>query len=168
MKNIYVSEGALTEAVAYLNNEITFFGFLSHTKAFLKELLVNPLNADTDEYLKEHGMDRKTLIGVLLEKGIVEKETKIEDKNGSDKFLVSYKIPKRNFERKMRRLYATLFEKNEIQESCLFESQEKLLAPNGKVSNLPENLWRLVRTPQFKQWFGDWENNPDQSSKVVD
>lgn len=168
MKNIYVTEETLTEAVAYLNNEITFFGFLSHTKAFLKELLINPLNADTDEYLKEHGMDRKTLINALLEKNIVEKETKIEDKNGSDKFLVSYKIPKRNFERKMRRLYSALFEKNEIQESRLFENQTRLLAPNGKVSNLPENLWRLVRTPQFKQWFGDWENNPEQSSKVVD
>ena len=121
MKNIYVTEETLTEAVAYLNNEITFFGFLSHTKAFLKELLINPLNADTDEYLKEHGMDRKTLINALLEKSIVEKETKIEDKNGSDKFLVSYKIPKRNFERKMRRLYSALFEKNEIQESILSE-----------------------------------------------
>ena len=110
----------------------------------------------------------KTLLGALISRGVVEKETKIEDKNGSDKFLVSYKIPKRNFERKMRRLYTTLFEKNESQESCLFENQEKLLAPNGKVSNLPENLWKLVRTPQFKQWFGDWENNPNQSSKVVD
>ncbi len=31
------------------------------------------------------------------------------------------------------------------------------IAPNGKPSNLPENLWRLVRTPEFKRWFGDWE-----------
>ena len=121
MKTIYVKEDTLNEAVAYLNNEITFYGFLSHTKFFLKQLLTTPLNADTDEYLKEHGMDRKTLINALLDKDIVEKETKIEDKNGSDKFLVSYKIPKRNFERKMRRLYSSLFEKNEIAESTLFE-----------------------------------------------
>ena len=26
----------------------------------------------------------------------------------------------------------------------------------------------IIYTPQFKQWFGDWENNPQLSSKVVD
>lgn len=121
MKTIYVKEDTLNEAVAYLNNDITFYGFLSHTKKFLKSLLVNPLNSDTDDYLKNNGMDRKTLIGALMGKGIVEKDTKIENKNGSDQFSVSYKIPKRNFERKMRRLYSSLFEKNEIKESKFFE-----------------------------------------------
>lgn len=27
--------------------------------------------------------------------------------------------------------------------------------------------WVQVRTPEFKAWFGDWENNPDNASKVV-
>lgn len=30
-------------------------------------------------------------------------------------------------------------------------------APNGKPSNLTEEQWRQVRTPEFKRWFGDWE-----------
>jgi hypothetical protein len=32
-----------------------------------------------------------------------------------------------------------------------------LLAPNGKPSNLNEEQYYLVRTPEFKSWFGDWE-----------
>ena len=32
-----------------------------------------------------------------------------------------------------------------------------LLAPNGKPSNLTPEQWHLVRTPEFKAWFGDWE-----------
>ena len=32
-----------------------------------------------------------------------------------------------------------------------------LLAPNGKPSNLTPEQWKLVRTPEFKAWFGDWE-----------
>ncbi len=32
-----------------------------------------------------------------------------------------------------------------------------LLAPNGKPSNLNEEQYYIVRTPEFKQWFGDWE-----------
>ena len=44
----------------------------------------------------------------------------------------------------------------------------KLLAPNGKPSNLTPEQYRLVRTPAFKKWFGDWENSPETASKVVD
>ena len=41
-------------------------------------------------------------------------------------------------------------------------------APNGKKSNLSPRQWVQVRTKAFKDWFGDWENDPDNSSKVVD
>ena len=44
----------------------------------------------------------------------------------------------------------------------------QLKAPNGKPSNLTQEQWKLVRTPQFKAWFGDWENEPENASKVVD
>lgn len=44
----------------------------------------------------------------------------------------------------------------------------QLLAPNGKVSNLTEKQYVQVRTKAFKDWFGDWENNPSEASKVVD
>lgn len=42
------------------------------------------------------------------------------------------------------------------------------LAPNGKPSNLTDEQYKLVRTPEFKAWFGDWENDPENASKVVD
>ena len=41
-------------------------------------------------------------------------------------------------------------------------------APNGKNSNLNERQWLQVRTKAFKEWFGDWENDPKNASKVVD
>ncbi|MDR3142355.1 MAG: hypothetical protein LBU37_11625 [Tannerellaceae bacterium] len=41
-------------------------------------------------------------------------------------------------------------------------------APNGKDTNLNERQWLQVRTESFKKWFGDWENNPESASKVVD
>ena len=44
----------------------------------------------------------------------------------------------------------------------------KLLAPNGKPSNLTPEQYALVRTPQFKTWFGDWENDPKNASQVID
>lgn len=41
-------------------------------------------------------------------------------------------------------------------------------APNGRPTNLTEKQWLQVRTPEFKEWFGDWENDPANASKVVD
>lgn len=43
-----------------------------------------------------------------------------------------------------------------------------LIAPNGKTSNLTPEQYKLVRTHEFKAWFGDWENDPENASKVVD
>jgi len=47
-------------------------------------------------------------------------------------------------------------------------AQGGLIAPNGNASNLTPEQYKLVRTPAFKKWFGDWENDPQNSSKVVD
>ena len=41
-------------------------------------------------------------------------------------------------------------------------------APNGKETNLTEDQWLSVRTAAFKNWFGDWEKDPQNASKVVD
>lgn len=41
-------------------------------------------------------------------------------------------------------------------------------APNGRPTNLTEKQWLQVRTPEFKEWFGDWESDPANASKVVD
>jgi hypothetical protein len=124
MKIIYVNNKTLQEAVDYLNDEITFFGFISHAKHFLKQLLLSPSTADIDEYLKKHGLDRKELLNLFIEKGVVEKETKIENKGDKDKFILTYKIPKQNFERKLRRIYISLFEKNEISESITLKETD--------------------------------------------
>lgn len=32
-----------------------------------------------------------------------------------------------------------------------------MLAPNGKISNLSNEQWRIVRSVEFKKNFGDWE-----------
>ena len=41
-------------------------------------------------------------------------------------------------------------------------------APNGQPTNLNEQQWLQVRTKSFKDFFGDWINDPQNASKVVD
>ena len=47
-------------------------------------------------------------------------------------------------------------------------TDEWMKAPNGSDTNLTEQQWLQVRTPAFKEWFGDWENDPANASKAVD
>jgi hypothetical protein len=50
-----------------------------------------------------------------------------------------------------------------------YESREQWMkAPNGKPTKLNERQWLQARTPAFKEWFGDWLNDPKNASKVVD
>jgi hypothetical protein len=59
-----------------------------------------------------------------------------------------------------------------LKSKSIYESKKmskgSLLAPNGNTSNLTPEQYKLVRTPAFKAWFGDWENDLENSSKVVD
>ncbi|HQV23468.1 MAG TPA: hypothetical protein PLJ88_10305, partial [Agitococcus sp.] len=50
----------------------------------------------------------------------------------------------------------------------MIAEQGKLLAPNGKPSKLNRYQWAQVRTDNFKNWFGDWENDPENASQVID
>ena len=43
-----------------------------------------------------------------------------------------------------------------------------LLAPNGKPSKLTPEQYRLTRSPEFISFFGDFINDPQSASKVVD
>ena len=59
-------------------------------------------------------------------------------------------------------------EEEEILKNASRDSEGRLLAPNGKPSNLTERQYVQVRTKAFKNWFGDWENDPKNASKVID
>lgn len=48
-------------------------------------------------------------------------------------------------------------EEQEILNKAPRNSEGRLLAPNGKPSNLTERQYAQVRTKAFKNWFGDWE-----------
>lgn len=58
-------------------------------------------------------------------------------------------------------------EMNEIKQQAI-SNDTFMKAPNGNPTNLNERQWLQVRTKNFINWFGDWINNPEEASKVVD
>ena len=170
MKTIIISESQakrLKKILENKNKNMTEEAFICHVKSYLKQLLRRPQYAQPDEFLKANGLDGKTLLSHLVDNDIVIKKTKIESSGDKDRFNISYKVPRDNFEERVLKLYSELFENN-INENVNKSETQQLLAPNGRPSNLPPELWKLVRTPQFKAWFGDWEDSPKTASKMVD
>lgn len=121
MKTIIINEKQafiLKEA----NKEMTYYAFLSHVKSYLKKLLTDPISAQPDDFLKNYGLDGKELNSKLTDNNIIIKNEKIDSSGNKDVFSITYKIPRQNFERKMKRLYSSLFESNIVDEEILVET----------------------------------------------
>lgn len=77
-------------------------------------------------------------------------------------------LMKENFDDSMPNLLDNVREDMEEIKRSAIATGDYLKAPNGRLSNLTPNEWLVVRTKHFKDFFGDWENDPKGSSKVVD
>ena len=100
--------------------DITFFRFYSGMRSFLSGLLKRPFETSAPSFLEDIGISRKKLINELLEKDVIERHEKILDKTNSDKesptYSVTYKVKRKNFEKKMHRLYSKYFENDDKEE----------------------------------------------------
>ena len=59
-------------------------------------------------------------------------------------------------------------EQYEAVKAQYYGTDKYMIAPDGKASNLTEDQWIWVRTPNFKKWAGDWENDPEHASVILD
>lgn len=143
-KKVIVTESAL-RIFEEIEKEMTYYSFLSNVKSFLKDLLNNPSTAKPSIELIAKGLNRGKLLSHLLNKGIITKDEKIvdEDENGNPQTAVmniKYKVPKKNFDRNMKKLYIKLFEKN---------IPEKL--PNIKNEDCGDGATNATSSGQFSQ-----------------
>lgn len=106
-----------------MSEEITYFRFMSEVRAFLAKLLKSPIDAQPSKYLKNRGVTRKWLVDNLIKKDVLERHEKILDPTNSDekkaKYVVKFKVKKKNFERKIYKLYVKKFESNLNEEAEL-------------------------------------------------
>ena len=117
-------------------DEMTRYAFIPHMEDYMKKLLSDPLHADTDDFLKSYGIDGPKAVSILTKRSnpddensaVVIKSATIKDngtdeegKKNKDSFVVKYKIPRKDYSRKMRNLYINLFESNIIEGNQLEE-----------------------------------------------
>lgn len=129
--------------------------------------------------------DIKGLIGInyLLENYLLTHPSEVNKFGGSvlssyakDIYGDKYDASKDNFKGEyasyVEALTSSPVQEYNNEEQSIIDKAKKngtfMKAPNGKPTNLTEKQWVQVRTKAFKDWFGDWENDPSNASKVVD
>ena len=97
--------------------EMTEYKFNNNIRKFLSDLLADPVNAKPGFLLMRNGLTRSRLIRLMMSVGMIERDEKISDtdEDGQPKtatMMVKFRIPKKNFDRKLRKLWIRLFERN--------------------------------------------------------
>lgn len=128
MKNIYITENQLKKIYGQENEEVTFYEFFVNVKKYLKDLLTKPADAEPSSILTRN-VSKNELLKKMTDLGIIKKSEKIdevpveEDTKKVAKHFVQYKVPKRNFEEKVKELYKEVVSEN-ISKSVFGNEQE--------------------------------------------
>jgi hypothetical protein len=82
--------------------ETTFYAFQSNLRYFLSQLLKDPINCKVGDFFKERNFSKKKLINILIKRDVIKRHEKIDDE---ENYNVKYNIIRKNFERKLKRIY---------------------------------------------------------------
>ena len=109
--------------------EMTEHKFHSNIRNFISQILQDPVNAQPSTLLKTNGLNRSILLKYLLKCGILVRDERISDRdeNGEPKtatMMVKFRCPKKNFDRKIQKLYMRFFEKNLPQRQIHLRNEE--------------------------------------------
>lgn len=88
--------------------ETTFYKFMSNVRHFLSSLIKDPINTKISDYLKDIGFSKQKLINILLKRDVIRRHESIDDKdkeNGNINYVVKYNVVRKQFERKLKRIY---------------------------------------------------------------
>ena len=117
MKHIYIKEskvGILKES----EEELTFLRFFVEVKKFITDLLTDPIHARPSLTLVSNGLDNDTLRRKLQDEMVIVKKENINEPHNEvtgeieSRYYLSYKVPKKDFKKKLRRLYQKTIENN--------------------------------------------------------
>lgn len=128
--------------------EMTRYAFISHMEDYMKKLLTDPQKAEPDEFLKSFGLTGPVCLELLLKKSdngdsdssiITRKERIIKgepDENGKsakDTFTIKYRIPRKDYTRKMRNAYISLFENYSCDNEMIKENIDKTIPDYSNI-----------------------------------
>lgn len=117
--------------------DVTFYAFKSNVRYFLSSLLKDPIKAKINDFLSELGFTKQKLINILLKRDVIRRHEKIDDKdkeNGNINYVVKYNVVRKQFERKLKRIYNKYVESPKKSENNDVEESTVCGASSGQYS----------------------------------
>lgn len=130
-KTIKLNESQLNEISDV--TKLTEYKFYNNVQRFLSDLLRDPVGAKVPFLLQANNIARNQLLYHLKSNGIINRFQKISDKDSQGKpktarMVIKYSVPKKDFAKKMKRLFIDLVAKNVPQKI------EKMLTEECEIS----------------------------------
>jgi hypothetical protein len=121
MKTIYINENSIPGVKSLLaesEEKMSFLFFYEQVRDFIKDLLTDPMGAVPSKPLRIRGLHNGKLRKMLRDAGIIQMKENIDEPHSEEtgeiesRYYLSYKVPKKDFKKKIRRLYQKIFENN--------------------------------------------------------
>lgn len=115
MKTIKLNESQLNELSDA--TKLTEYKFYNNVQRFLSDLLRDPVGAKVPFLLQANNIARNQLLYHLKSNGIINRHQKISDRDSQGnpktaKMIIKYSVPKKDFAKKMKKLFIALVAKN--------------------------------------------------------
>lgn len=114
-RKVHINEDQV-KVLSEERGEVSFLSFFDDVRDFLVGLLNDPIGARPSGMLAIHGLDNDTLRKMLCDRNVVIKSEKIDEpydevkKKKVSRYHLSYKVPRKNLKRKLRRIFQSVFE----------------------------------------------------------
>ena len=137
MKLVYIKESKM-DVLRESEEELTFWRFFVEVKKFITELLTDPIHARPSVVLVSHGLDNDFLRKKLQDESVIIKSENIDEPHDEitgkieSRYYLSYKVPKKDFKKKLRRLYQKYVE-SKVNES--FHTPNGLMIHDNELGN---------------------------------
>ena len=144
--------------------KLTEYKFYNNVQRFLSDLLRDPVGSKVPFLLQANNISRNQLLYHLKSNGIINRFQKISDKDSQGnpktaKMVIKYSVPKKDFAKKMKRLFIDLVAKN------VPEKIEKALTEN---SQFKDELDLMKGSPLTMSVIGDPKyKQTDEYTKIV-
>lgn len=151
-RTIMIDEAVMMEIADDAN--MTEYKFNSNIKHFLHDLLVNPSGAKIPFIFKINGVNRNRMIYFLKKFGLLKKIERISDKDSEGKpkkatMMVKYQVPKKDFDRKLKKLFIRLFEDNCSEVNNITEDGEGATTCDASSGQFSQPLFPLQRGKMY-------------------
>lgn len=156
MKTIKLNEGQINEIAEV--TKLTEYKFYNNVQRFLSDLLKDPVGAKVPFLLQANGIERNQLLYHLKSRGIINRTQKISDKDSQGnpktaRMVVKYNVPKKDFAKKMKKLYIDMVAKNvpEKEKKKEVMNEWSQLEDDLKLANGSPLTMGFVGHPEYKQ-----------------